>query len=116
MKLKESRAQFKVSPTVTGRAPAASAVKMKSAQFSGVSRVVVVQPSATLFSVYQHRLSGSSAMEREVSYYINIQRDSARAEQSAKDSAVEVRHREAIDQTAARWSGRERVRDELSNM
>lgn len=55
VKLKESRAQFKVSPTVTGRALAASAVKMKSAQFSGVSRVVVVQPSATLFSVYQHR-------------------------------------------------------------
>lgn len=33
-------------------------------------------------------------MEREVSYYINIGRDSARAEQSAKDWAVEVRQRE----------------------
>lgn len=42
------------SPGRIGRV-AVSAVKMKSAQFSGVSRVVVVQPSATLFSVYQHR-------------------------------------------------------------
>lgn len=33
-------------------------------------------------------------MEREVSYYINIGRDSARAQQSAKDQAVEVRQRE----------------------
>lgn len=89
---------------------------MKSAQLSGVSWVVVVQRSATLSSVYQHRDCGNSAMEREVSYYINIGRDSARAEQSAKDWAVEVRQREAIDQTATRWSGRERVRDELSNM
>lgn len=55
-------------------------------------------------------------MEREVSYYINIGRDSARAEQSARLSSGSETEREAIDQTATRWSGRERVRDELSNM
>lgn len=56
-------------------------------------------------------------MEREVSYYINIGGDSARAEQSAKRlSSGSETEREAIDQTATRWSGRERVRDELSNM
>lgn len=63
---------------------------MKGAHFFGVSWVVDVECSATLFlSISTQRQSGSSATEREVSYYINKGRDSARAEKSARLSCGE---------------------------
>lgn len=45
----------------------------------------VVSQSAALLSISTWRQSASTAMERAVIHYINIRRDSAKAEQSAKD-------------------------------
>lgn len=88
VKLKESQAQSVTDGN--GKSPgriggvAASAVKMKSAQFSGVSRGVVVQPSATLRSVYQHRDCLVAVLWRERLATILTYRETA-PEQAAND-------------------------------
>lgn len=61
-------------------AASAAEVRTDAARFSGLSGEGAVQQSAKLLSISTQR-----PPEREDSYYINIRKDSARAQQAARD-------------------------------